>query len=52
MFEGCTARLIATIFIGLILIGAIVAIWEAIPGIIKIIAVIAVVIGFYNIIKK
>lgn len=52
MFEGCTARIIATIFISLIIIGAIIAIWNAIPGIIKLIAIIAGVIGIYNIFMK
>ncbi len=52
MFEGCTARMIAYIVIALIVLSAAVVIWEAIPGIIKVIAVIAIVVGFINMMRK
>ena len=52
MFEWFTGRLIMYIFLALIAIGAAVAIWEAIPGIIKVIAVIGVIVVFINTMKK
>ena len=51
LFEHFTQKIITYIVLGLILMGIAVVLWNAIPGFIKVIAVIAIVIGFFNILK-
>lgn len=50
--EWFTRRLIWTLAAAFIAVGIAVAIWEAIPGIIKVLAIIAIVCGFTGIMKK
>ena len=50
--EWFTQRMITAIFLGLIAIGIAVAIWQALPGIIKILAVVGIITGFVKIIKN
>ena len=50
--ERFTARLIAYIFIALIVVAAAAVIWEAIPGIVKVIAIVGIVVAFINMMKK
>ena len=45
-------RMIAIIFFSAVTIGAIVAIWEAIPGVIKIIVLIVLIGGFVKMMKS
>ena len=45
-------RVMYIIFFSLVAIGAVVAIWEAIPGIVKTIATIALVGGFVKMMKS
>lgn len=49
--DGFVRRAMYIIFFSLVAIGAVVAIWEAIPGIIKVVAVIGIVVGFSKVIK-
>ena len=51
MIEWFTRRTITAIFLGLIALGAVVAIWEALPGLVKILAVIGVIVGFFKLFK-
>lgn len=49
--ERLTRRIIWTLLTVFIVAGIAVVIWEAIPGIIKIIAIIAIVFSFFKIVK-
>lgn len=50
--EWLTRRIIWTLLAVLFTVGIVVAIWEALPGIIKILAALGIVFGFLKIIKK
>ena len=50
--EWYSKRIITAIFLGLITIGIVVAIWQALPGIIKVLAVIGIITGFAKIIRN
>ena len=44
-------RMMYIIFLSLVAIGAVVAIWEAIPGIVKVLAIVGIVVGFMKTLK-
>ena len=50
--EWLTRRIIWALLTAFLVIGIAVAIWEAIPGFIKVLAVIGIVCGFIGILKK
>ena len=50
--ERFTARLIAYIVIALVVVATATVIWEAIPGIVKVIAIVGIVVAFINMMKK
>lgn len=50
--EWLTRRIIWTLLAVLVVVGIVVVIWEAIPGIIKVLAIIGIVCGFTGIMKK
>ena len=50
--ERFTQKLINGIIIGLIVIGIAAAIWEAIPAIIKVFAVVGIIAGFFGALKS
>lgn len=44
-------RMMYIIFFSLVIIGTVVAIWEAIPGVVKALAIIGIVVGFIKALK-
>lgn len=49
--DGFVRRMMYIIFFSLVAIGIVVAIWNAIPAIVKVIAVIGLLVGFTNMVK-
>ena len=50
--ERFTRRMINTILLCLLAIGTAATIWDALPGLIKVVAIVAVVVGFINVLGK
>ena len=50
--ERFTRKMINTILLCMLAIGVAAVIWDALPGLIKVIAIVAVVIGFINVLGK
>ncbi len=52
MFEYFTRHLIETIVLCFVVIGLAAYIWDVIPGIIKLLAVVLIVVGFVSIVRE